>query len=66
VRRGGLSSPGRYRRRQKYPSRFLRSIDADWSLSSIRPSRSLVRVVIISRTISPAFTAGLSTAPVCG
>ncbi len=51
---------------QKYPSCFLRSIEADASWSITRPSRSEVREPRISSTISATVVAELSTAPVSG
>ena len=51
---------------QKYPSRFLASIEASWSWSISRPARSETRVVRISATISSSVAAGESTAAESG
>jgi hypothetical protein len=51
---------------QKYPSCFFRSIDADWSRSMTRPSRSEVRVRSISPMIASTELASDSIAPVSG
>jgi hypothetical protein len=51
---------------QKYPSCFLRSIEAAASWSITRPTRSEVRDARISSTIAATFVAELSTAPVSG
>ncbi len=51
---------------QKYPSCFLRSIEAAASWSITRPSRSDVREARISSTIAATLVAELSTAPVSG
>jgi hypothetical protein len=52
--------------RQKYPSCFLRSIDADWSWSITRPWRSDVRVLSISAMIDSTDVASDSIAPLSG
>ena len=51
---------------QKYPSRFFFSIDPASSLSIMRPWRSEVLAVSISRTIACRSLASDSTAPVSG
>src|SRR5204863_2547622 len=53
-------------RHQKYPWRFLRSIEAAWSLSMSRPSRSEARERRNSATICGTLAAAEGIAPVNG